>query len=377
MKKTFLTLSLFATLPVFAGETQIGRYTSVSNTASYAQQNLLATEIKLRFPEQVKTLKQAFEQLLENSGYRLSQNKLDPDITVLYEQSLPGVHRWVGPVTLREALQTIAGSSWKLDVNPVDRTVAFILDESKRHFVSKRLPIASSQDLNINTSNKDWSCNKGFRIVATSAIYYEPNSFLLSYRDKQKLDLIVNKAKQSNLGIVLNSYADPSAPMAMHMVLSKARGDVVADYFSKKGLKNQVVTNNALGATYPESDAPLSLQRVTEISLVQSACRNPRLNQKEWQIKAGAALKDTLYQWIQKSSKWNSLVYDVKNPKGQEVKISFSVDETLQGDLSQVLASQVSKFRERSEVKSLKATLYEGDKTILIKGVIDVNGEAK
>jgi len=377
MKKTFLTLSILAALPVHAGETQIGRYTSVSNTASYAQQNLLAAEIKVQFPDQVTSLKQAFEQLLDNSGYRLAQDGLDPDIAVLYEQSLPGVHRWMGPVTLREALQTLAGESWHLQENPVDRTVTFLLDESQRHLVSKRLPLATGEELKIDSSNKSWACDKGYRVVADSAIYFAPNSFSLNYRDKQQLDLLAKEASQKDLGIVINSYADPDGPIAMHMVLSKARGNAISDYFVSRGLKPQIVANNALGATYPKPDTPASLQRVSEITLVKNQCLLPEFNIPIWEVKAGSTLKDTVFAWLQKSADWKSLVYEVKNPQGEEVKIFFHSDSILRGNLVDVLGSHVYQLLDRSEVKSLKAYFYEGDQTVVIKGVIDTSGEAK
>lgn len=110
-----------------AGETKTGRYTSVSNSASYSQQNLLATEVKTKFPASVKTVHQALQLLLAPSGYSLDTETQDPNLDILYIQKLPDVHRWIGPMSLYEALKTIAGDPWEFVADPVKRTLSFKL----------------------------------------------------------------------------------------------------------------------------------------------------------------------------------------------------------------------------------------------------------
>lgn len=348
-----------------SAETQIGRYTSVSNTASFAQKNLLATEIKVTFPDQVQNLKTAFELLLESSGYRLSQKSLDVDIDVLYEQPLPDVHKTLGPMSLREALQTLAGSTWALVTNPVDRTVSFKLDESYRHLVSKHRPIVSN--LTIKGIDKQFSCGSPVRIESTESIYFGPNSIRLNYKDEAKLSAIADKAKSLGLGLVIKSYADPSGPEAMHIALSKARGEAVADYLKSSGAN--ILAVDALGATFPNPDVPESKQRVAEILLVQSLCKKEE-PKPIWLIQANQSLQDTLFSWIGQSKEWKALVYKVKNEDGKEVKVILKQPSQLSGKFSDVLSQLIHELRKRPGVVSLRSDLYQGDGTVVIEGLI-------
>ncbi|MBD3612050.1 MAG: OmpA family protein, partial [Hydrogenovibrio crunogenus] len=365
MNKTFLTISVLAAMSssigVSANETQIGRYTSVSNTASFVQQNLLATEIKVNFPKRIKNLHQAFEQLLANSGYRLSQENLDIDIDVLYEQPLPDVHRWIGPMSLREALQTLAGQTWQLVTNPVDRTVTFKLDESYRHLVSKRRQIVSGSELKIKTEDPKWSCGEKMRIESVESIYFGPNSFKLNYKDEAKLEKIADKAKSMNLAVVIKSYADPSGPEEMHLALSQARGNAVSNYFKSSGVN--VLAVNSLGATYPNPDAPVSRQRVAEMMLVQSLC-NEKKEDPVWLVEPNQTLEDTLFKWIDKSNEWKNLVYEIENEQGKKVKVVLKQSSSITGDFSEVLSKLIHELRKRPGVLHLRSELYQGDGTV-------------
>ena len=119
--------------PAFSAETQIGRYTTEVSKPSFAQENLLATKLEVKFPKRVVTVKEAIEYLLEPSGYRLAiGDDLDPDLNLLYRQILPQVHRNLKSITLAEALQVVATDVWVLNSNPVLRTITFRLDDDVR-----------------------------------------------------------------------------------------------------------------------------------------------------------------------------------------------------------------------------------------------------
>ena len=79
------------------------------------------------------TVGEALSHLLERSGYRLaSLEASDPALPLLLKNPLPMVHRVLGPVTLRNALNMLAGSVWNLVIDPVNRIVSFeLLDEYK------------------------------------------------------------------------------------------------------------------------------------------------------------------------------------------------------------------------------------------------------
>ena len=91
-----------------------------------AQADLLATTLTIRFPERIRTLGEAVRYLLQRSGYRLAKvQSIGPDTVTLFALPLPAVHRNLGPMTLRDALETLAGPAFNLVQDPVHRLVTF------------------------------------------------------------------------------------------------------------------------------------------------------------------------------------------------------------------------------------------------------------
>ena len=111
-------------------EYSVGRYSSVSTEPTQAQMDLLAVIIEIRFPHSINTVGRALENMLVNSGFRLAElDVADPNLSILLNSPLPNVHRSLGPVSLRTALNTLSGSSWDLIVDPVHRLVSFELKQ--------------------------------------------------------------------------------------------------------------------------------------------------------------------------------------------------------------------------------------------------------
>lgn len=112
---------------------QVGRYTSVSTEAAEAQVDLLAVIVEIQFPHQIDTVGSAYEYLLLDSGFKLaSLHASDPSLPKLFNLNLPGIHRHLGPMSLETALNTLAGSSWTLIEDSVNRLISF---ELKNQFV--------------------------------------------------------------------------------------------------------------------------------------------------------------------------------------------------------------------------------------------------
>ncbi len=109
-----------------AKDIQVGRYSMLTTIPSPAQVDLMETTLKLRFPERIQSVGEATQYLLQRSGYRLiSEDVMMPEMAALFTLPLPAVHRTLGPMTLREALATLAGPAFQLVQDPVHRLVAF------------------------------------------------------------------------------------------------------------------------------------------------------------------------------------------------------------------------------------------------------------
>lgn len=137
MESKLIAVSVFAfltmTASVNAADIKVGRYTTVKPVATSQQQDPLSVIVDVTFPNDITTVGQALEHILERSGFYLATGKVaDPILPTLLNSSLPHIHRRLGPITLRNGLKTLAGPTWVLVEDPVTRLVSFELKDEYR-----------------------------------------------------------------------------------------------------------------------------------------------------------------------------------------------------------------------------------------------------
>lgn len=111
-----------------ASDVQVGRYSVLRALPTAAQADLLSTTITVRFPERIQTLGEAARYLLQRSGYRLADNyAANSETADLLLLPLPAVHRNLGPIMLRQALETLVGPVFRLVQDPEHRLISFEL----------------------------------------------------------------------------------------------------------------------------------------------------------------------------------------------------------------------------------------------------------
>ena len=109
-----------------ASDVQVGRYSLLSAEPTEAQTDLLATTVAVHFPVKIQTVGESIRYLLQRSGYRLAETEaLAPEAKDLLALPLPAVHRELGPIPLRRALETLVGPTFTLVQDPVHRLIAF------------------------------------------------------------------------------------------------------------------------------------------------------------------------------------------------------------------------------------------------------------
>ena len=119
-------ISVTTSSNAYASDIQVGRYSLLSAEPTDAQTDLLATTVTVHFPAQVQSVGESVRYLLRHSGYQLAETAaLAPETLDLLSLPLPSVHRQLGPMPLRRALETLAGSTFDLVQDPVHRLVAF------------------------------------------------------------------------------------------------------------------------------------------------------------------------------------------------------------------------------------------------------------
>ena len=101
-----------------------GRYTLVELAPSAAQRDLLLQTIDVSMPEDARaTVGDGLRHVLKRSGYQLCETA--HAVTALYALPLPAAHLHLGPMTLRDALLTLAGPAWELHADDRTRQICF------------------------------------------------------------------------------------------------------------------------------------------------------------------------------------------------------------------------------------------------------------
>jgi type IV pili sensor histidine kinase/response regulator len=104
-----------------------GRYTLVSSAPTADQRDLMAQIIDISIPANMTpTVREAMVYILDRSGYSLC-SKETGQVSVLYTRPLAAALYKIGPMTLRNALQVLAGPAWQVEVDEVGRKVCYVL----------------------------------------------------------------------------------------------------------------------------------------------------------------------------------------------------------------------------------------------------------
>jgi conjugative transfer region protein, TIGR03748 family len=105
-------------------ELRYGRYTLVSTEPTMEQRDLLAQIIDVSIPSSLNpSVLDALQYVLQRSGYSLCP--VTASVRVLFTRPLPAAHYRLGPISLRRALQVLAGPAWQLTTDEVSRSVCF------------------------------------------------------------------------------------------------------------------------------------------------------------------------------------------------------------------------------------------------------------
>ena len=105
-------------------ELRYGRYTLVSTEPTTEQRDLLAQIIDVNIPSSLSpSVQEALHYVLQRSGYSLCP--ASAAVKVLFTRPLPAAHYRLGPISLRRALQVLAGPAWQLTTDEVSRSVCF------------------------------------------------------------------------------------------------------------------------------------------------------------------------------------------------------------------------------------------------------------
>lgn len=133
------------------------RYTHTSTKLERAQTDLLSVVITIRFPSSVRTIGEAIQFVLSQSGYQLDETDIVGDSQYyLYQLALPESHRYFDHVTLKAILGVLGNKSYALVINPVKRTISYqLLDQYKQYIDGHELALAKNTWFGLSEDNKE------------------------------------------------------------------------------------------------------------------------------------------------------------------------------------------------------------------------------
>lgn len=104
-----------------------GRYTLVSTQPDAGQRDLMAQIIDVTIPASMNpSVRDAMLYVVNRSGYALCPPS-SQHVNILYTRPLPAAQYKLGPMTLRNTLQILAGPAWQVKIDEVNRQVCFAL----------------------------------------------------------------------------------------------------------------------------------------------------------------------------------------------------------------------------------------------------------
>ncbi len=104
-----------------------GRYALVNTAPEAEQRDLMAQIIDVSIPPNMHpSVQDAMQYVVSRSGYTLCPPTTG-HVNILFTRPLPAAQYKLGPMSLRNTLQVLAGPAWQVKVNEVTRGVCFVL----------------------------------------------------------------------------------------------------------------------------------------------------------------------------------------------------------------------------------------------------------
>jgi type IV pili sensor histidine kinase/response regulator len=115
--------------PTTVPAVRTGRYVLVESLPEEGKRDLMRQVVDITVPPTMDAdVGGALRHVLARTGYQLCAT---PTLFALTRLPLPAAHFHLGPMPLADALQTLAGSAWRLTVDATERRVCFTRSTDK------------------------------------------------------------------------------------------------------------------------------------------------------------------------------------------------------------------------------------------------------
>lgn len=288
-----------------------GRYTLVSTQPDASQRDLMAQIIDVTIPSSMNpSVRDAMLYVVDRSGYALCSPS-SQHVNILYTRPLPAAQYKLGPMTLRNTLQVLAGPAWQVKVDEVNRQVCFVL----RPGYQLPDPVASSAQL-----------------YATKSPTTLPTTPPATDKTSTVVVTAVPSASAITAIVPTGAQGSPATTQTLSPVVTAKDGPI------PKAVPSAAPSPSAAPVTpLTSSSAEPSKKVLSAVTSVphQSLIPKPALVQPKplaeiWTASTGSTLRQSVEAWAQKAS-WTLLwePEDLDYPIAAPLRFEGSFEEAI------------------------------------------------
>ena len=291
-----------------------GRYTLVSTLPDSGQRDLMAQIIDISIPANMHpNVRDAMQYVVDRSGYSLCSAETG-HVNILYTRPLPAAQYKLGPMTLRNTLQVLAGPAWQVKVDEVNRQVCYVLRPGYQ-LPTPASPAgklyADKSQVSASTNSTAPASTQGVVVAAipASAPISTSTSAVAEPLPATTVLPLVAPAKDGPIPVVT-----PTA----------AAKPLIAATSSASSVPNQLATSKlAKAVTTTAVAAPANEVKPTP---------SPRPLHQVWTAEVGSTLRDSVEEWAKKA-RWRviwaqeDLNYPIKAPLHFEGSFQEAIEQ--------------------------------------------------
>ncbi|ODS23560.1 hypothetical protein AB835_08075 [Candidatus Endobugula sertula] len=380
--KTFISivmllLSVFIHSTSVAQTVQTDRYTQVRVGPAPGQISPLDEITRIVLSDNFRTVGEAIEEVLDGTGYRLRHIKDSyekPIDTILMSQPLPELHRRLGPITIRDALEVLAGDAWHLKENKLGRELWFVINPhyaKDKHRVQRLL--------------KETSFKKAASQPDQFYLEFPPGN-VKSPKNKRAFNQFIQTINQQTLVSIDVQGQSYSKKNKSSLQLAKARARWVEKALGKAG-----IPGDKLNVTYdarnhqPQSRSGVLVTLTADRNndpdkrvVAGSNDKNPSKVQDQafaqqvveaptvYRFYRGEDLESALRRWVKRAG-YNNLVWNVKDKDQYFVTVPIGADAIFKCDFLECLSQVKRSYAEADTPRYFDIDALGGNKIVTIK----------
>ena len=291
-----------------------GRYTLVSTFPDSGQRDLMAQIIDISIPANMHpNVRDAMQYVVDRSGYSLCSADTG-HVNILYTRPLPAAQYKLGPMTLRNTLQVLAGPAWQVKVDEVNRQVCYVLRPGYQ-LPTPASPAgklyADKSQVSASTNSAAPASTQGVVVAAipASAPISTSTSAVAEPLPATTVLPLVAPAKDGPIPVVT-----PTA----------AAKPLIAATSSASSVPNQLATSKLAKAVTTTAVAAPAI----EVKPIPSTRPLPQV----WTAEVGSTLRDSVEEWAKKA-RWRviwaqeDLNYPIKAPLHFEGSFQEAIEQ--------------------------------------------------